>query len=150
VLFRWLSYLHLLCLEQPKSQHTARGIIIIILSLVRLSPLGTVASTGLLYQPQIINDGDCGEIGGMKIGRRKPAPAPLCPPQIPHEQTWAQTRATAVGSQRLTLSYGAAMARGIVCVLLRQRITQLQAILYTYLQELYTNTTIFPLIRISK
>jgi hypothetical protein len=36
------------------------------------------------------SDGDCGEIGGMKIGRgnrsfqRKLAPAPLCPPQIPH------------------------------------------------------------------
>jgi hypothetical protein len=35
------------------------------------------------------DDGDCGAIGGMKIGRgnrstrRKPAPAPLCPPQIP-------------------------------------------------------------------
>jgi hypothetical protein len=51
----------------------------------------------------------------MKIGkgdgstRRKPAPAPLCPPQIPLDQTWARTWATAVGSQRLTacLSYGA-------------------------------------------
>jgi hypothetical protein len=38
----------------------------------------------------MIGDGDCGELGGMKIGRgnpstrRKPAPAPLCPPQIPH------------------------------------------------------------------
>jgi hypothetical protein len=37
----------------------------------------------------MIGEGDCGEIGGMKIGkgnrstRRKPAPAPLCPPQIP-------------------------------------------------------------------
>jgi hypothetical protein len=37
------------------------------------------------------SDGDCGEIGGMKIGRRnrstrrKPASAPLCPPQIPHD-----------------------------------------------------------------
>jgi hypothetical protein len=31
---------------------------------VRLSPLGTVATTGLLYQPQI-DDGDCGAIGGM-------------------------------------------------------------------------------------
>jgi hypothetical protein len=35
-------------------------------------------------------DGDCGEIGGIKIGRgnrsnrKKPTPAPLCPPQIPH------------------------------------------------------------------
>jgi hypothetical protein len=50
--------------------------------------LGTAAITGLLYQPQMIGDGDSGENGGMKIGRgdrstrRKPAPAPLCPPQI--------------------------------------------------------------------
>jgi hypothetical protein len=44
----------------------------------------------------------------MKIGRgnrstrRKPAPAPLCPPQIPHDQTRVWTRAAAVGSRRLT------------------------------------------------
>jgi hypothetical protein len=68
-------------------------IIIIILSGVRLSPLGNAATTGLLYQPQMIDDGDCGAIGGMKIGRgnrssrRKPAPAPLCLPQIPLDQT---------------------------------------------------------------
>jgi hypothetical protein len=80
----------------------------IIISGVRLSPLGTAATTGLLYQPQMIDDGDCEEIGGMKIGRgnpstwRKPAPAPLCPPQIPHDQTRARTRTAAVGSQRLT------------------------------------------------
>jgi hypothetical protein len=53
--------------------------------------LGTAATAGLLYQPQMIGDGDCGEIGGMKIGRgnrstrRKPAPALLLPPQIPHD-----------------------------------------------------------------
>jgi hypothetical protein len=75
---------------------------------VRLSPLGTAATTGLLYQPQMLDDGDCGVIGGMKFGRgnrstrRTPAPAPLCPPQIPHDQTRARTRAAAVGSQRLT------------------------------------------------
>jgi hypothetical protein len=40
---------------------------IIILSGVRLSPLGTAATIGLLYQPQMIGDG--GAIGGMKIGR---------------------------------------------------------------------------------
>jgi hypothetical protein len=40
----------------------------IIASGVRLSPLGTAATIGLLYQPRMI-DGDCGEIGGMKIGR---------------------------------------------------------------------------------
>jgi hypothetical protein len=42
---------------------------IIILSGVRLSLLGTAATTGLLYQPQMIDDGDCGAIGGMKIGK---------------------------------------------------------------------------------
>jgi hypothetical protein len=79
--------------------------IIIILSGVRLSPLGTAATTGLLYQPQMIHD--CGGIGGMNLGRetsvlRKPAPVPLCPPEIPHDQTRARTRAAAVGSQRLS------------------------------------------------
>jgi hypothetical protein len=64
---------------------------IIILSGVRLSPLGTAATTGLPYQPQMTDDGDCGEIGGMKIDRgnrstrRKPAPVPLYQPQIPHD-----------------------------------------------------------------
>jgi hypothetical protein len=53
--------------------------------------LGTAATTGLLYQPRMTGEGDCGKIGGMKIGRgnrstrRKPAPAPLCPPQTPHD-----------------------------------------------------------------
>jgi hypothetical protein len=28
--------------------------------------LGTAATTGLLYQPGMIDDGDCEEIGGMK------------------------------------------------------------------------------------
>jgi hypothetical protein len=59
---------------------------------VRLSPLGTAATVGLLYQPQVIDDDDddddCGAIGGMLNDRanrsagRKPA---LCPPQIPHD-----------------------------------------------------------------
>jgi hypothetical protein len=76
------------------------GFFIIILSGVRLSPfvlrgetesLGTVATSGLLYQPQMIGDGVWREIGGMEIGRgnrstrRKPAPAPFCPPQIQHD-----------------------------------------------------------------
>jgi hypothetical protein len=44
----------------------------------------------------------------MKIGRgnrstrRKYAPVPLHPPQIPHDLTWDRTRAAAVGSGRLT------------------------------------------------
>jgi hypothetical protein len=43
--------------------------IIIFLSGVRLSPLGTAATTGLLYQLPMIDDGDCGVIGEMKIDR---------------------------------------------------------------------------------
>jgi hypothetical protein len=53
--------------------------------------LSTAAPIGLLYQLQMIGDGDCGEIGGIKIGRgnrstrRKPTQAPLRPPQIAHD-----------------------------------------------------------------
>jgi hypothetical protein len=48
--------------------------------------LGTAATSGLLYKSRMIDEDDCGAIGGMKIGwgnrsiRRKPVPAPLCPP----------------------------------------------------------------------
>jgi hypothetical protein len=64
--------------------------------------VGTGATIGLLYKPQMIDEDDCGVIGGMKIGmgnrstRRKPAPAPRCPPQIPHDQTRARIWAAAV------------------------------------------------------
>jgi hypothetical protein len=55
----------------------------------------------------MIDDGDCGAIGGMKIGRgnrstrRKPASMPLCPPQIPRDLSRARTRAAAVGPHEL-------------------------------------------------
>jgi hypothetical protein len=68
------------------------------LSAVRLSPLGTSATVGLLYQTRMIDD-ECGVVGGMRIGRgnrstrREPAPVPLCPPQITHDLTWDRTRA---------------------------------------------------------
>jgi hypothetical protein len=68
---------------------------------VRLSPLDTAANTGLLYQLQMIDESDCGAIGGMKIDRgnpsirRKSAAVSLCPPQIAHDQT----RAAVLGSQ---------------------------------------------------
>jgi hypothetical protein len=76
--------------------------------------------TGILYQHWMIGD-ECGAVDGMKIGRgnqnarRKPAPAPLCPPQIPHYLTWARTRAAAVGSRRLAAW---AMARSLIFMLL--------------------------------
>jgi hypothetical protein len=73
---------------------------------VQLSPLGTAATVWPIVPSP--GDYDDGEFGGMKIGkgnrstRRQSAPAPLCPPQIPLEQTRDRTRAAAVGSQRLT------------------------------------------------
>jgi hypothetical protein len=63
-------------------------IIIIIISGVRLNPRGTAATAGLFHQPQMTHDGDCAAIGEIKFGRgnrntrRKPAPAPLSPPQM--------------------------------------------------------------------
>jgi hypothetical protein len=61
---------------------------------------------GLLYQPRVIDE--YGAFSGMRTGRgsrntqRKPAPVPLCPPQISHDMTWDWIRAAVVGSQRLT------------------------------------------------
>jgi hypothetical protein len=82
---------------------------------VKLSPLDTAATSGLLYKPQMIDEGDCGAIGGIKIGRgnwstrRKPAPASLRPPQIPHDQTRARTPGHRGGKPATNrLSYGAA------------------------------------------
>jgi hypothetical protein len=83
-------------------------VFIIIFSGLRLRPLGAAAIIALLYQPQMIDDDDCGATGGIKIGRgnrstrRKPASTPLCPPQIPHGETRTRIRAVAVGNQRLT------------------------------------------------
>jgi hypothetical protein len=60
------------------------------------------------------------EFGVIKTGRgnrstrRNPAPAPLCPPQIPRDQT----RAAVVGGQRHRLSYGAALRTKTSLVLL--------------------------------
>jgi hypothetical protein len=52
------------------------------------------------------DDDECGAVGGMsdsgnRSTRRKPAPFTLCPPQIPHDLTWARTWASADGSRRL-------------------------------------------------
>jgi hypothetical protein len=71
---------------------------------VQLGPLGTAATN----RPVVPAPGDYdGEIGGMMIGkgnrstRRKPAPVLLCPPQTIHAAR-TRTRATVVGSQRIT------------------------------------------------
>jgi hypothetical protein len=66
----------------------------------------------LLYQSRMVDD-ECGAVGGMRIGRgnrstwRKPAPMPLCPPQIPSDLGSNQGRR---GGKPATncLSYGTA------------------------------------------
>jgi hypothetical protein len=79
---------------------------------------------GLLYQPRMIDDDKCGAVG-MRIGRenrstrRKRAPMPLCPPQIPHDLTWTRTRAATVGSRRPTAW---AMARPKLLYLTKRRL----------------------------
>jgi hypothetical protein len=58
---------------------------------VQLGPLGTSAVTWPIVPAP--GDYEDRKFDGMMIGRgkrntlRKPAPAPLCPPQIPHDMT---------------------------------------------------------------
>jgi hypothetical protein len=53
---------------------------------------------GLLYQPQMIDDDQCGAAGGIKIGRgnrstrRKPAPVRLFPTWISRDMNWNWSR----------------------------------------------------------
>jgi hypothetical protein len=52
------------------------------------------------------DDDESGAVGGIRCKGsrstpRKPAPVPLCPPQIPHGLTWARTRSAAVGNRGL-------------------------------------------------
>jgi hypothetical protein len=57
----------------------------------KLGPVGTSTTKWPIIPAP--GDYDDGEIGGMKIARgnrstrRKPPPGPLCPPQIPLDQT---------------------------------------------------------------
>jgi hypothetical protein len=80
-----------------------------------MSPLGTAATTGLLYQPRMVDADDCGAIDGMMIGRVnrntriKPTPGPLCPPQIPYDQTPGSNTGRRGGKPATNrFSYGAA------------------------------------------
>jgi hypothetical protein len=101
-------------IQTHRLQNTNQGLIFFSRG-VRLSPLGTAATTGLLYQPQVIGDGDCGAVGGMRIGRgnrstrRNPAPVPLRAPQIPHDLTPGSNPGRRGGKPATNrLSYGAA------------------------------------------
>jgi hypothetical protein len=74
---------------------------------VEPSPLLLRPLNGLLYQPRMMDGDECGAVGrmigrGNRSTRRKPAPMPHFPPQIPHDPTRARTRAAPVGIRRLT------------------------------------------------
>jgi hypothetical protein len=87
-------------------------IIRIVGSGVQLGPLATAATN----RPSVPTPGDYddGEIGGMRIGRgnrstrRKPTPAPLCPPQTPHAYLDANTGCRGGKPATDRLSYGTA------------------------------------------
>jgi hypothetical protein len=63
----------------------------------------------------MIDDDECGAVGGMRIGmekrntRRKPAPMHLCPPQTPHDLTLGSNPGSrSVKPATNSLSYGTA------------------------------------------
>jgi hypothetical protein len=71
--------------------------------------LGTAATSGLLYIPQMIDEDDCGATGGMKIGRGNRSTLRKNLPQrhfVYHKSHMTrpglEPRAAAVESQRLT------------------------------------------------
>jgi hypothetical protein len=70
-------------------------------------------STLVIYwscQYQDYTASECGAVSGMIIDRgnrstrRKPAPMPICPPQIPPALTRDRTRVTVLGSRQLTVT----------------------------------------------
>jgi hypothetical protein len=75
-----------------------------IISGVGLSPLGAAAISGLLYKPQMIDEGDYGAVWWNEDWQGKPkysektCPSATLSTTNPHDQI----RAAAVGSQRLT------------------------------------------------
>jgi hypothetical protein len=78
-----------------------------VLVFLLVSRRGVRLSTSATNWPTVPapDDDECGAVGGMRIGtgnrstRRKAAPLPLCPPQIPHDLTYARTWAAAVWSR---------------------------------------------------
>jgi hypothetical protein len=72
---------------------TTTIIIIIIITITTICPLFVP-----LHQTIMMNDDECGAVGGMigkrnRISQRKPAPVPLCSPQISHYLIRARTQA---------------------------------------------------------
>jgi hypothetical protein len=72
---------------------------------------------GLLHQPRMV-DNECGAVGGMSgrwnwRTRRKPAPVPLCPPQILQHLIWHRPQVSEVGSRWLTTWAMARLGSGL-------------------------------------
>jgi hypothetical protein len=65
----------------PRLDSQANFFSIVILSWVHLSPLITAATTSLLYQPKLTVEEWRLTVGNQST-HRKPAPVPLCPPQM--------------------------------------------------------------------
>jgi hypothetical protein len=67
----------------------------------------TEATTGLLHKPRMMDEDECGAVGGMlgkgkRSTRREPAPVQSCLPHIPLDLTRVRNLDAAVGSQRLS------------------------------------------------
>jgi hypothetical protein len=75
---------------------------------VGLSPLGTAATSGLLYKPHMIDEGYCGAIGGIKLARETEVLGENLPQRhfVHHKshmpRPGLEPLTAAVGSQRLT------------------------------------------------
>jgi hypothetical protein len=87
---------------EPKEEEERRSLINLLFRV--FISLGSIRYVGnlLSYQPRVVDDDECGAVGGMfgkgnRSTRRKLVPVPFYPPQIPHDLTWT----AAVASRRL-------------------------------------------------
>jgi hypothetical protein len=92
--YYWILYA-ILCNKEIAQKNAAQNcwldlVSVSILSGVRRSPLVTAAATGLLYQPQMRDDGGCGATGRMKIWQGKPKGSEKTCPSV----TFSTTNAT--------------------------------------------------------
>jgi hypothetical protein len=88
---------------------------------VEISPLGTSATTGLLYLPRVVAMMMENLVEWRNQStQRKPAPAPLCPPQIPLSRPELEPGPTRWEAKTNRLSYGAVFNMGksgsFVCI----------------------------------
>jgi hypothetical protein len=79
------------------------------------SPLLLMPFNDLLYPPWMVDGDDSRAVGGMnRTTRRKLAPVPLSPPQIPRVFTWDGIQAVEVRSGRLIVPATARLIQSFV------------------------------------